>query len=290
MGSSSYDFQSRSARASTKGYGSGDTNKIFTQQAEQKAHVDMLPKNVVFRESRDSGVHPNSFPLQFYLDVTGSMGMIPHEMIASGLPKMVGKLIQNGVPDIALMFGAVGDHECDRCPLQVGQFESGDAELDMWLTRTWLEKGGGGNAGESYPLAWYFAANHTRTDAWDKRKQKGVVITCGDEPFLKNFPASAIKAIMGDAAVGQGNFTAEELLKAAQEKNHVFHVHIAHGGRRLDPAWKELLGDNLIVLEDYTKISDIISDIVLSVVKQETSSMPVTAKPASDTKTDEEML
>ena len=86
------------------------------------------------------------------------------------------------------MFGAIGDHECDSCPLQVGQFESGDVELDMWLTRTFLEKGGGGNNGESYGLAWFMANNFIRTDAKDKRQQKGFVLTIGDEPVLHNYP------------------------------------------------------------------------------------------------------
>lgn len=223
----------------------------------------MNPKGVVFREARDSAAHPNSTPIQLFLDVTGSMGHIPHDMIKSGLPTLVGKLIQNGVTDVALMFGAVGDHECDRAPLQVAQFESGDAELDMWLTRTWLEGGGGGNSGESYLLAWYFAGYHTKTDAFEKRNTKGFVFTIGDEPCLRNLPYSAVKGIMGDSAIGQGSYTREQLLAKAQEQNHVYHIHL--GQRRgLDPAWKDMLGQNLIVLDDYTKVSDTISNIVLS--------------------------
>jgi len=147
MGYSGYSTSDRSFRATTAGYSTKSVNEIFTQNAERKMHKDMDPKGVSVRESFDSVEHPNTVPIQLYLDVTGSMGYIPHEMIKDGLPTLMGTLIQNGVSDASLMFGAIGDHEHDRCPLQIGQFESGDAELDMWLTRTYLEGGGGGNAG-----------------------------------------------------------------------------------------------------------------------------------------------
>ncbi|STD12570.1 hypothetical protein [Chryseobacterium carnipullorum] len=40
----------------------------------------------------------------------------------------MGGIIQGGVPDPALLFLGIGDHECDAYSLQVGQFESGDEE------------------------------------------------------------------------------------------------------------------------------------------------------------------
>lgn len=294
MGNSSYDINSRSIRAASAGYATKSVDAIFTQNTKRQMHEQMNPYGVTFRESRDSAAHPSAIPVQFYLDVTGSMGKIPHEMIKQGLPKLMGSLIQNGVPDVALMFGAIGDHECDECPLQVAQFESGDAELDMWLTRTFIEGSGGGNGGESYPLAWYFGAYHVRTDAWDKRNQKGFIFTIGDEPFLKNLPVSALKGIMGDAAIGQGSYSAAELLAAAQEKNHVYHIHINHNGRTLDSAWKEMLGKNLIEITDYTTVSRVISDVILShqgIATQtvERSSQNSTPQPASNS-SQEEML
>ena len=132
-----------------------------------------MPSKALLRESRDSTSNPNSLPVIIALDVTGSMRTIPHSLVKEGLPNMVGNMIQRGVTDPAILFLGIGDHTCDDAPLQVGQFESGDEELDLWLTRTWLEGHGGGNNGESYLLAWYFAAKHTITDAWEKRGQKG---------------------------------------------------------------------------------------------------------------------
>ncbi len=266
MGNHSYSVSDRTVRAESLNYHTKAVHQIFTQSVEHKAHPEMDSRKIVFRESRDSVAHPNAIPVQLFLDVTGSMGHIPHMMIKDGLPTLMSTLIQNGVPDVALMFGAVGDHEVDNYALQVGQFESGDAELDMWLTRTYLEGGGGGNAGESYMLAWYFAAKHVRTDAWDKRKEKGFVFTIGDEPCLPVLPMSAVKMIMDVNAVGQADYRSSELLAAAQERNHVYHIHIGHNDRSLKAAagWKQMLGKNLIEVADYSTIPRVISDIILS--------------------------
>jgi hypothetical protein len=280
MGYTSYSVSHRALNAVSSGYYTKSRDDIFVQNQLRKIHDSMNPKDVQKRESCDSKEHPNTTPIQLYLDVTGSMGHIPHEMIKDGLPTLIGTLIQNGVEDVALMFGAVGDHECDHAPLQIGQFESGDAEMDMWLERVWIEGNGGGNDGESYLLAWYFAANHVRTDAFDKRNQKGFVFTIGDEPCLKNLPVSAIKGIMDSTAVGQGNYTREELLAKAQEQNHVYHIHVNHGGRYFDPAWKQMLGKNAIEVFQYTTISRVISDIVLSHAKM--TVVPKTSETAQD--------
>lgn len=286
MGYTSYSVSHRTVAAASAGYYTKSRDDIFVQNRLRKIHDSMNPNGVVKRESCDSKEHPNTTPVQLYLDVTGSMGHIPHEMIKDGLPTLIGTLLQNGVEDVALMFGAVGDHECDHAPLQIGQFESGDAEMDMWLERVWLEGAGGGNEGESYLLAWYFAGNHTRTDAFDKRNQKGFVFTIGDEPCLKNLPASALKDIMGNTAVGQGNYTREELLAKAQEQNHVYHIHVNHGGRDFDPAWKQMLGKNAIEIQDYKTVSKVISDIILSQVGKSTVVKP---KP-SDDKQEQEII
>lgn len=282
MGNSLYSSENRAVRSTNMGYTTRSRDEIFTQNVEKKIHAEMNPKGVVIRECRDSELHPNTVPIQVYLDVTGSMGMIPHEMIKDGLPTMMGTIIQAGVPDAAVMFGAIGDHECDKAPLQIGQFESGDAELDMWLTRTWLEGNGGGNAGESYLLAWYFAANHISTDAWEKRGKKGFVFTIGDEPCLKNLPLSAVKEIMGDSAAGQATISRDELLAEAQRTNHVYHIQVDHGGRSAAPSWKEMLGENLITITDYRNVAKVIADIILKVsANYET---PVQSQPQAQAK------
>ncbi|ADV49141.1 hypothetical protein I2486_09215 [Cellulophaga sp. E16_2] len=261
MGGTRYNLSDRSSRAKAAGYGSKAINDIFTQNKERRAHDAMNPNGVIFREARDSEVHPNSLPIILGLDVTGSMGHIPHELVKEGLPKLMGGIIEDGMPDAALLFMGIGDHECDKYPLQVGQFESGDKELDMWLTRTYIESGGGGNGGESYLLAWYFAAFHTKTDAFEKRNQKGLLFTIGDEPNLKTLPASAIKEIMGN---GQQTYTDLELLAEAQKKYEVYHISVLHSQRAesAEIGWKEILGQHCISVSDYKTIPDVIKSIV----------------------------
>lgn len=263
MGHGNYSDSARSVRAKSSGYATKSRDEIFTQQRERRVHAEMDPKDVVYRECRDNDDHPNTVPVQLYLDVTGSMGHIPHMLIKDGLPTLISRLIQNGFPDIALMFGAIGDHECDRHPLQIGQFESGDEELDMWLTRTYIEGGGGANGGESYGLAWYFAANHIDTDASAKRGKKGFVFTIGDEPNLDHYPLSALKQIMGDSCKAQGTMTAAELYAAACQENHVFHIFLTHGYRRLNDSWKQLLGECLLECKDHEAIPQLISDTMI---------------------------
>lgn len=262
MGAGNYSLLRRSSCAIKSGYATKSINEIFPQDEINDA---MNPFNVKIRESRDSEEHPNTVPIILSLDVTGSMGSIPHLLIKEGLPNIMGKIIQKGILDPQLLFLAIGDHECDSSPLQVGQFESSDELLDKWLTNVFIEEGGGGNEGESYLLAWYFAAFHTTIDSFEKRNKKGFLFTIGDEPTLKEIPASSLKQIMGPGQYE--NYSSSFLLDKAKEKYNVYHLHLKQGlnGRRqkIIDGWKQTIGDNLIIIES-DNISKVISDIIIS--------------------------
>lgn len=261
MGMGAYSLDSRSVRAEKLGFKVKGVYEIFSQQSLNDA---MNPNGVVVRESRDSAEHPNSLSIILALDVTGSMGSIPHYLVQEGLPNIMGKIIQSGIKDPQLLFLAVGDHECDNCPLQVGQFESSDELLDKWLTQVYLEGGGGGNAGESYLLAWYFAGFHTSIDCFEKRKEKGFLFTIGDEPTLPEIPVKALESIMGKGQYK--NYAAPVLLDKAREFYHVYHLHIkqtaAGREKKTMDGWKQLMGDHLILVDNYEEISKIIPQIV----------------------------
>jgi hypothetical protein len=285
MGHTGYNLTDRSARATKLGYFTRSVDDIFVQSKEQKIHESMMPSKALLREARDSETHPNTVPIIVALDETGSMLKLPQELIKNGLPNMVANMIQRGIADPSILFLGIGDHEADHAPLQVGQFESGDEELDLWLTRTWLEGRGGGNDGESYLLAWYFAAKHTITDAWEKRGQKGFLFTIGDEPCLENLPKRVIEELMGIKV--QSGFTAKELLKAAQEKYEVFHLHMLQGtdGKTSLHYWKDLLGQRCIEIDDFEKVGNIIADTVVSFTEKNVSHNP--SKPViKDTEKD----
>jgi hypothetical protein len=262
MGYTSYSITSRAARAEALGYDTKSRDEIFVQQKERRIHDSMDPRQAKLRESRDSEIHPLSVPIVIALDVTGSMRTIPHQLVKDGLPKLMQAIMQKGIKDPQILFVAVGDCECDSYPLQVGQFESGDEELDLWLTRTYLEGGGGGNAGESYNLAYAFAGMRTEHDAWDKRKQKGFLFTIGDEPCLPHITSTELREVMDEPT--QKTFSTDELLTRAKEKYHIYHLHVLEGsaGHQSLGYWKELLRDNCIEVAHSQDIPGIISDIV----------------------------
>jgi hypothetical protein len=280
MGGGSYSVDDRHVRATTNAYYTASATEIFKQRSINNA---MNPYGIVVRESRDSAEHPNSVAIILGLDVTGSMGTVPHFLVKTGLPDIMGSIIQKGIPDPQVLFLAIGDHECDNSPLQVAQFESSDELLDKWLTDVYLEGGGGGNAGESYLLAWYFAGLHTSIDCLEKRGQKGILFTIGDEPVLKSIPKKTLQTIMGDGQYEE--FTAHTLLEKAMEKYHVFHLHIKQtnaGGRpETINSWKQLLGDNLLIVDDKNDVARIIADTIINtypvkntVVQDQTESKP----------------
>lgn len=261
MGGGSYSFSSRASRSKELGYDTKSREEIFQSR---RLDVKMNPHGVKIRESRDSKEHPNSFPIILALDVTGSMGSIPHYLVKEGFPEIMKKIIDGGMKDPQVLFMGIGDHECDRAPLQIGQFESSDELLDKWLTDLYIEGNGGGNAGESYLLAWYFAGQHTATDHFEKRKKKGVLITIGDEPTLKEIPGSALKKIMG---VSQSeNYSAAELLEKAQEKYEVYHLHMIEGANGRDEdvkgGWKQLMGKNVVFIQGKEDVARIIANLV----------------------------
>lgn len=227
-------------------------------------HKTMDPKGVDVRESRDSAAHPESLPVAVFLDVTGSMGRIPEIMVREKLGALMDTLIDHGVEHPQILFGAIGDHISDRCPLQIGQFESGTDELDMWLTRIYLEGGGGGQNKESYLLSWLFAARHTSLDSFEKRGQKGFLFTIGDEWCWETLDAKRIKALMGYSQADDIHIA--DLLEEAKRMYEVFHIHVNEASYRDDPRviepWKRLLGERLIILDDYNAVAETIAATV----------------------------
>jgi hypothetical protein len=218
---------------------------VFQQRS---CHPLMDPKGVRVRESRDSAEHPNSLGIVFALDVTGSMGKIPHLLATEQLPKFMKVLTDCKVPDPQILFTAVGDATCDKAPLQVGQFETTGELMDRWLTWTYLEGGGGGTNQESYELALYFLALHTVMDCWEKRQKRGYLFMTGDEEPYPILSKHVVEGVIGDRL--DDDLTLAEVVAELQKTFVPFFI-IPTPGRRsgCEPAWRDVLGDHVLVMD-----------------------------------------
>lgn len=220
----------------------------------------MDPRGLTFREARDSEHHPNSVPIIVAFDVTGSMGSVPTRFAQTLLGRFMKLITSTGwVTDPQVCFLAIGDAVSDRAPLQVGQFESG-LEMDAWLTRIWLE-GKGGDHPESYQLAHWFAAHHTRTDAWEKRKAKGYLFTIGDAPN-KPLSDSQIHRVFGSST--EHPTSERAVINAAKERWHCVHVHLTHGrdGKQTLGSWRKLLPKGLVMLSEVDAICELMGTAI----------------------------
>lgn len=262
MGNGKYSYEVYCNTSATRGYTTLGADEVFKNRTlsaksdirtsnvdARKFNTNVEPEmiNVGVRECRDSDEHPETTPIIIALDVTGSMRRTPHEMIKDNFPKLMDALTQLNIKDPQLLFMAIGDHECDRYPIQVGQFEADTEKILNSLEEFVLEGGGGGNYGESYLLAHIVAGYHTETDSWFKRGRKGYLFTIGDEPTLQSVPGYNLEELLGYQKPAN-TIQVKDAIEKAQEQYHVFHIHIinTHGSLRYMDGWKELLGQNVL--------------------------------------------
>jgi hypothetical protein len=234
------------------------TEEIFTGSS---MHPNLNPYGAM-RESRDSLVNPQANAIIIGLDVTGSMGIIADAMAREGLGTLVEEILKRKpVSDPHILACGFGDSYYDDAPLQVTQFEA-DIRIADQLKMIWLEKGGGGNSNEGYHLPWYFAAQHTQIDCFEKRNKKGYLFTVGDEEPPQELLASHAKAIFGDSL--QRDLSVHELLTLVSRTYHVFHVVVEEGNHarmHLKPVlkkWNALLGQRVLRLKDYRRLAEVV--------------------------------
>ena len=220
------------------------------------------PKGVIVRESRDSDINPQSTAISVFLDVTGSMGSLADQIARKGLGVLMEEILaRKPVTDPHALFGFIGDVECDQYPLQITQFEP-DIKIAEQLEKMMVEGGGGGNQFESYALAWYWAANHTAIDCFEKRGKKGYLFTVGDEPPTPQISAAKIRQFIGDEC--SENLTGAQMLAMAERMYHVFHIiveqgsHARHYPNQTSKAWREVLGQRVIPLADVNNLAEVI--------------------------------
>lgn len=228
-----------------QGRSSIPAQQVFKQS---QCHPLMNPKGVKIRESRDGADHPQSIGVVFALDVTGSMGDIPKLMATQQLPVFMKVLMKCEIPDPQLLFMAIGDAYSDSSPLQVGQFESTAELMDQWLTWSYLEGGGGGSGEESYELGMYFLASHTEMDCMVKRKKRGYLFMTGDEMPYPTLSKNVVEAVIGDRL--DDDLSCEEIVAELQKSFTPFFIIPDYArAKRCERRWRDLLGDNVLVME-----------------------------------------
>lgn len=238
------------------GYSRSTMNK---NRDEWTAHSTLDPLGAT-RESRDSDGHPTSLPIAVLFDVTGSMGVVPRIM-QSKLAKLHGLLQRKGyADDPQLLFGGIGDADSDRVPLQIGQFESGNA-MDEQLRNIFLEGNGGVQKSESYELAAYFMARRVATDAWDKRGQKGYLFIIGDELNKPRLSARAVRTVIGDEL--PQDVSVESVYRELERRWNVYFVlpnqSYYYGDPEIADHWRGLLGERLLMLDDPSAVCELIA-------------------------------
>lgn len=253
MGYGSYSHEAHEALTARRGQATIEA--VFPQT---RCHPLLNPYGVRARECRDSEAHPQALPIVFALDVSGSMGQIPHALATATLPTFMKALGDLEIADPQLLFIAVGNARCDEAPLQAGQFESTEALIDFWLTTLFLE-GGGAAGNESYELAAWFVARHVETDH-QKRGKKGYFFMTGDEPpnpAVVQAEAARVLGVQLDADQPTDALFAE--LSAHWEP---FFVIPDPGRASIERQWREILGDRVIVLQRPEDMSAVCAGLV----------------------------
>ena len=240
------NWGSTAARARTETRAAMPVQTVF---AARGVHPSMDPRGILFRESRDSAEHPTTRAVAWFLDVTRSMDRIPHALATRTLPDFADRVLSL-FPHAQILFGAVGDGEDgDSAPWQIGQWESSDHLVDQWLTRIFLEGGGGPNGEESYDLALYFLARLARIDCLEKRGLKGYAFLTGDERPRKRVSARVVNQLLGRQELA-ADIPIEQIIAEAAEKFHLFYL-IPDLRRAEDcaSAWRGLIGEHAICME-----------------------------------------
>jgi hypothetical protein len=224
------------------------------------------PRNFTLRESVDSDDNPNSTPIIFGLDVTGSMGEYARIIAQEHLPKLMTAVIEyKPVTDPHVMFMGIDDvHSTGHGALQVSQFEA-DIRILEQLREIYMAGRGGDNNSESYDLSWYFAGHRTKIDSFDKRGEPGFLFTFGDEaaPYETMTPHE-LQSIFGPGQYEPT--TPQQSLAAAHKKFQVFHVIIEqgsfcrsiHGRQHARDTWTQLLGNNVIFLRNVNYLTEVV--------------------------------
>jgi hypothetical protein len=133
--------------------------------------------------------------------------------------------------------------------------------MDDDLGRIVLEGGGGGQMMESYELAMYFMARHTVTDSWSKRGRRGYLFIIGDELAYPKVDRRQVSRLIGDD-LGE-DVPLRQIVDEVTRRWDTYYLlpagsHYAGNHKVLD-FWRDLLGQNAVVLDDLEAVCETIA-------------------------------
>lgn len=201
-------YDSGTPMASRSVRSSGDMGSSLESKRSYKSRIGKTEAPV----GKDV-VTASTHPIVVCCDVTGSMSSWP-SIIFEKLP-LLGKEVEHYAPDYAISFTAFGDCYCDGYPLQVRDFDVGEA-LDAHISALYPE-GGGGDTPESPDLVAYYYNNHCKMD----KAIKPFFFIITDAPSHDELSFSAIKTYTGDKA--QSDYLdSKAIFKELEKKFNVF--------------------------------------------------------------------
>jgi hypothetical protein len=253
------------AAASRRATGTPDFAHTATAAATGRwvVHPDLDVSGSQIRESRDSAKSRTSYPIVLGLDLTGSNMEVAKGLLPK-VPTFMGVMQRSGyVQDPQIMiFGFCDATADDSVPVQVSQFEV-DNLIDENIRKLALEPACGGNGiEESSELLLWYLANRVRTDAWDKRSQKGVLVLVTDEKAYPMVRADQIRRYFGDTGEHMtGNVPLDEVLAAVLERWEVRVIigsAASHAGdKKVLKFWQDKVGpQNVTELADLGALAE----------------------------------
>lgn len=261
------------------GYGNFSVSQ-YQEQAEQAKNThnsgftqtsiynEFNPLEVDLRQSKKGPFNDYRDPITILvgLDVTGSMGSIPKQLLTGKLGDLIvtlKKTYSRPNENLQISFAGIGDAKHDRAPLQVTHFES-DNRFAQQLPKIWLEGGGGVVGEESYNILWWYAAHKTHLNYVNQDHRKGILFTMGDEDVYDDLTASEIRQWL-DPKYDGGSISNAVMLKNVREQYEVYHIMITDGSaykhQRLK-RWQSILGEEYVIQAKSDGVAEAIAKVV----------------------------
>lgn len=196
-------------------------------------------------------------------DVTNSMSDAL-KVFWDKMPMFYGELVgQKYLADFSISFAAFGDIDCDREPLQVGEFAA-SSELDKILEGILLENGGGPGIEESPEMLAYYYLNCVDYPKMPEGSKPYIFFITNEKPHATLRANDLAKHLGGTHKAT----TTKEVFEKLAERYHAYVILTAYNGggypqvdEEVHTTWKQLL-PNVANLKEPKGLVDLILGLI----------------------------